>query len=260
MASGPAPTIPTELVTPDNPKLYCDVSDVERFIRGESFTTDTDPSDTEVEEFIEEVSADIDGYTNRAWRPRRCADWIEDVSFSHQQKSSNPIVRRGGGTRARRHSRLTPGRSNPWGVAFLPHPDIKEFDSAQGDVLKALLPRDEADIIADSGRDSAWFLEPRNGQLKVNLSAFSLPLSYRNPAGLEHAQVEVSYRYGRDQVPSDIKRAAAKLVASELAQTDQFSVTVVDSNDSGPDANTTAKDHREEAHDILNRYVWHGYK
>lgn len=240
---------------------YCTTDDVERYIRNKELTATSDPTATEVQEMILDQSEEVDDYTRRAWRERKVAERLLDVEFDHSVE---------GALERRRRTNTPNGFLNPieeWGMVFLPHQHIKTIDSNQGDSIEVFLQETTPDITADGGTrdaDSDWYLDNRKGVLYIDASEFLVGPIYGSGM-VVNPQVRITYRYGQDStdgdgnnvpdaIPRAVRMATAKLVASDLINTDQYGSMVASGPENTPDQSSAATRLREQAMDTLARY------
>lgn len=240
----------------DTGTRYADASDVERYIRNKTFDGSSDPTQTEVEDMLLEASDEVDRRTNRAWRLREMTDSEREVRFGHDVKSAQRRRRR----HSSRHGFVRP--LERWGAVNLKHPHVTSIDS-----LTVLLPRGSNDITANEGRNSDWWCNYANGTLHLDVSVFMVGPIY-GAGVLNPARVRVSYKYGRDQnatgqdstsavsadVPDDVRRATAMLVAADLMDTDQYGSLLASGPEDVPSQSTAAQRLRDRADAALGRW------
>lgn len=252
-----------ELLEPDT--VYAAPHDVERYFRATTFDDTSEPTITEVEEAIRDASETVDSFTNRAWRERRSEGHDLRVKFNRKQKKS---------AKRRRSNGLVYERMNRWGSANLFHTNIRQPDSAEGDSFVVLKPTGTLDITDDYGRDEDYEVSQRRGTLRVRMGVFRAgPI--RGSGLQENTRMRVSYRYGRDpststpdypdsltptievaEVPRDIRKATAMLVATDLIDSDSYA-DLVPGGDAAPDQDQSATDYEERAYDLLREYRYH---
>lgn len=240
---------------------YCTTGDVERYIRNKELSATSDPTESEVQEMILDASEEVDDHTRRAWRERKVSDRLLTVEFDHSVE----------GALERRRRTTTPhGFLNPieeWGMVFLPNQHIKAIDPDEGDSIEVFLQEDTPDITDEGGtrdEDAKWYLDERKGVLYIDASEFLVGPIYGSGM-VVNPQVRITYRYGMggedtdaDNVPDDIPRAVrmatAKLVASDLINTDQYGSMVASGPENTPDQSSAATRLRDQAFEALDRY------
>jgi len=230
-------------------ETYATPENVERYLRNMTFTADSEPTESQVQDIIEEQADAVDNYTNRAWRERQVQDYEASYKASYQQKKGRHRAGKYGRTAKTRASRQIRQR-----VAFnLPHAELREIDSAEGDQLEILRPKDAKDITADEGRDSSYVVDERRGLVRVSISEITSTLSTsRTYLDLdESVKLRITYRYGRDQVPPRVRKATAKLAAAELIETDAYGEILPGGTENAPDQTTAAENLRESAYSTL---------
>lgn len=183
-------------VQPNHNDPYCDPSDVARYFRtledGEGFTFDTNPSKSEVEEFILESSSRIDRETGHAWRERKVTNEHIDLEGIYYYWAGTPL-------KLMKREIRTP------------------LDSSKGDKLEFWDGNEWNDWVAEptmtEGRDGDFWVQENTGMLHV----------YRRSWWWERFKsIRVTYRYGKDKVPKDIQQACALYTAAALIETDIY--------------------------------------
>jgi len=206
---------------------YCEPSDVKRYFRiEEGFTSETsqdptNPTLEQVEELILEWSDEIDNRTKHAWRERQVKEEYHDLDDTPYYFGSGTPIKL-----YKRH--------------------IKEFDETKGDKLEIWDGSEWEDWVSDPskdyGRNQEFWLDKTNGLLYI----------YRRYATWSEPAVRVTYRYGNENVPRDIKKACAKYVAADLAMTDQYAMNIP-GTDGAADVTSQAEQWREDAERTLER-------
>jgi hypothetical protein len=233
---------------------YADPADVERFVRNKSFDATSDPTKGEVQEMLLEASDEIDKRARRAWRLRerdglvRSVEWPREVERAYQRRRR----------RSSRHGFVDP--IDKWGVVSLDRARITSITS-----LTALLPESSSDITGNEGRNADWWVDERAGTLYVDANVFMVGPT-RGSGLISPARVDVTFRYGVDEqggssteavsqsVPPGIRRAAAKLVAADLLDSDQYGSVVASGPENVPDQSTAAARLREQAYEQVDSY------
>ena len=214
------------LIEGDSDVGYCDTSDVARFFRviDGDFDANTDPTATEVEELILEMSDEIDRYTGHAWRERTVEEEYHDLDETPYYFGSG-----------------TP-------IKLLHREIIAPLDDTEGDKLEIWDGSEWEEWVSDSskqeGRNEEYWIDKTSGLLYV----------YRRYATWSEPAVRVTYRFGNQQnIPRDVKNACARLAAAELLWTDQYSDLLPAGNDGAPDPARAAERLEEKAYDKLDK-------
>lgn len=244
---------------------YAEVSDVERYIRNQTFDTNSDPTKSEVQSLLDDASELIDTRTKRAWRMRKVKNREIRVKFSHKQSSaaqrrrSYPFAGRARG-RSAAHNPVAER-----GVANLPNMQLQSFDSAQGDKVEILKPNSVKDITANEGRDQdeGFYVDERHGLLHIDIENFLVGPIYGSGM-IDRPRVRVTYRYGTDEsgntlsssVPGDVQSACAQLAAADLVETDQYGSVIASGPENTPDQSSAAQRMRESAMATLDAYTY----
>lgn len=183
-------------VTPNNTDPYCQPADVARYFRTleeeGNFTFDTNPSKTEVEEFILEASSRIDRETGHAWRERTVEEEYHDLEGPYYYWAGTPI-------KLMKREIRTP------------------LDDTKGDKMEFWDGESWNDWVSDStlteGRDGDFWINENKGMLYL----------YRRSWWWERYQsIRVTYRYGASTIPKDVQQAAALYTAAALIETDIY--------------------------------------
>lgn len=242
----------TESQLIDTDTRYADPSDVGRYLRNIQFDNTSEPSQTEVEDILDGVSEEIDNLTNRAWRTRQVQDYEARINASYSQEKGRLRSRRRFGRQQYRSTRLTGERV----TVNLPHLHLKDIDSGEGDEVTILQPRSENEITTQEGRGDAYVVDYRRGVLKIRVDYITkVAESSKSFLDLdENQRIKVSYRYGRSQIPQDIQRAAAKLAAAEIIETDAYGEVLPSGGENTPDQNQAAESLRNDAREVLSGY------
>lgn len=228
-------------VTDDKSELYCSPSDVARFIRprepnaegtadvtAEEFRDDdhedgaTTPSESDVIKSIEGASIRMERKTQQAWRANIVTDEVHDHKGLYYWLSGHPIT--------------------------LQKKNIRPLDPEKGDKLEVYTGRWEDWLTEpgmESGRDGDYWIDGPNGLLWVYERAILRP----------HPKFRITYRYGYDMVPHDIREAVAKRAAADII-TGDFYGTVVPGNQQGENADPSyfADVWREDFKEVARDY------
>lgn len=215
-------------VRPNNTDGYCDPDDVARYFRtleaNEGFTFETNPTERQVEDFILENSARIDRETGHAWREKQVVDEYHDMDGSYYYWAGTPL--------------------------FLMKREIRTpLDPSKGDKIELYDGSRWEDWVADESYEEG---RSDNGDYWVNSPDGTLYI-YRRPIWFrKYRAIRLTYRYGQDEVPADIKQACAKLTAADLIRTDMFG-DLLPSGTSGPSPEAAADSLEEQAMKTLER-------
>jgi hypothetical protein len=202
---------------------YCTPDHISRYFQRDlDFGTQTNPTETEVEEMILEHSDEIDRRTHHSWRENTVSDEHHMFHGQYYWDTGRPVV-------LNRREIITP------------------LDSAKGDAIEIWTGEGWDDWVSDPGRT-----EGRENDYWVDESMGELWL-YRWFTWRSRPELRVSYRYGRastEPVPRDVRKACAKLVAAELIETDQYT-QFVPGNEDGVSPGQAADRLREDARETI---------
>ena len=257
--------VESELV--DTSVDYADGDDIFGvYIRNKDYSnlsSSSTPTQSQVDNLIARMSEYADTTTGRAWRIRKVADLTVSVKLSHTQKHSRHRRRRlrGRGMRDQLNVDIR-------GYAELPHFHLQDIDSAQGDKIVVLEPRETNEITDNEGRDSGdYVVDTRKGVIRPEIDLFTAVGTRIHGPIIEDPRIRVTYRYGltnattdndgdgvSDTVPGDVREAVAMLVAAKLIETDQYGELLPANTGDSPDIPQASKRLREDAEGILDRY------
>lgn len=220
----------------NNADLYCQPDDIVRFIRprkdnasgtaevtAESFGTNTTPTESEVYKHIEGASVRLERKTQQAWRANTVTEETHDHGGLYYWLSGHPIQ--------------------------LVKKNVRPIDPAKGDKIEVWNGNDWEDWANDStldyGRDEDYWVDGPNGLLWVYERAILRP----------HPKFRITYRYGYDMIPHDIREAVAKRAAADII-TGDFYGTVVPGNQQGDNADPAhfAEVWREDFKEVARDY------
>lgn len=174
---------------------YTTVSEVAQQLQlGFSLDSTTTPSDSFVETLIESAEDYIDQETGHSWRETTATEY-KDIPNEYFYNTGIPI--------------------------YLNHRKIRDLDTASGDKLEVWNGSEWEDYITNrtEGRNEDFWMDYEHGVLYLKHTT----LQGRRKS------VRITYRYGEDTIPGDIKEAARKLSAIELIVSDDRSANVSDS-------------------------------
>ena len=227
----------------DEAELYCTPSDVSRFIR----PRDPDPSDpstpTTVDDFrdesdpegethptrsdvikhIEGASTRMDRKTQQSWRANIVTEETHDHRGLYYWLSGHPLK--------------------------LQKKNLRPLDPEKGDKLEVWTGNKWEDWLTkdsyEMGRDGDYWIDGPLGLLWVYERAILRP----------HPKFRITYRYGYDHVPADIREAVAKKAAADIISGD-FGGTVVPGNNQGDnsDPSAVANQWRKEFDEVAQDY------
>lgn len=214
-------------VQPNTTDPYCDPADVARYFRTldhfEGFGINTNPTKEEVKEFILEASARIDRETGHAWRERKVVDEYHDLEGPYYYWAGTPL-------KLMKREIRTP------------------MDAAKGDKVEFWDGNQWEEWVSSSSYD-----EGRDGDFWVNSTDGMLYLYRRSWWFERYKSIRVSYRYGAQTVPSDIKKVAALYTAADLILTDLYGDLLPAGGSDTPSPDSVAERLEEQAEKILNR-------
>ena len=186
------------------------------------FDGTTQPTQTQVEDIINEMEDLIDNETFHSWRSTTVSNEYHEIELPYTRTTGIPI--------------------------YLSHRFIKEPLASGSDDKLEVYEGDEPwnDWLTDTskieGRDQDYWLNYEEGILYLRSWV-------RYPTG-----ARLTYRYGEATVPLDIQNACKKLSAAEIIQADDRSIIVPEGADNIPLPDKATK-WREEAMQILKRYT-----
>ena len=195
---------------------YCIAS----WLNSAAFTANTDPTTTEVEEFINMNEDYIDDETMHAWRSRTV-------------------------TKAYSHLKAPPYAFREGSVITLNHRSITTFVSGT-DLLEVWDGSQWIDYVATKTEDRAkdFWVNYRDGFIFIKtFPSTVLPRAHG---------VRVTYRYGETTVNGQIKKACILLTAADIVENDDKSILLPEGTSNVP-LLEKAKIWREKAEDIIAR-------
>lgn len=217
---------------PHNETVYCSVGDVSELFRKEgAFSPTSNPSSSDVLSRIRRKSTVIDEYTRHAWRPNRRESETKNFHGDYRWGAGRPVT--------------------------LDKMAVRPLDADEGDKLEVWVGEWE-DWVADEsrtyGREGDYWLEERDGVLWL----------YKRFMWRSAPQMRITYRYGEDSPtenveldngeqyevitqPGDIREACLKLVAKDLALSDQYT-QLVPGGDGAPSAEAGAQQWEDDVY------------
>lgn len=193
----------------------------------DGFGTDTNPTKSEVEMLIEEQTEYIEQYTGHAWREKRVENEQMDLQRAYYFNAGTPFE--------------------------LMYRDVRDLDPDQGDKLEVFSGARGGDGYEDWLTDPNYVGGRNEGDYWLNNETGTL---YIYKAGYffdRYKYIQVTYRYGKKNIPASIRNACAKLVAADLLRTQQFRVTNPGSEEA-PDPTNVAESFEEQANKRLEKY------
>lgn len=230
----------------DETDLYCKPEDVARFIRPRVVNTDggvveagdttaanfrdathpegaTKPTRSEVLKHIESASVRMERKTQQAWRANRVRRETHDHKGIYYWLSGHPIdlVKR----------------------------NIRPINSDKGDKIEVWTGNTWEEWASNNsyeyGRDEDYWVDGPNGLLWIYERAIIRP----------HPKFRITYRYGYDMVPHDIRDAVAKRAAAAIITGDFYGTTAPGNNQGeNSDPAAAAETWREEFRKVANDY------
>lgn len=222
-------------------ELYCQPSDVARFIKPRDPTLSPDedrpvdfrdedsgqgattPSRSQVIKHIEGASARIDRKTQQSWRANTVTHETHDHGGIYYWLSGHPVK--------------------------LQKKNIRPIDPSKGDKIEVWTGNKWEDFAAKSsytaGRDGDYWIDGPLGILWIYERAILRP----------HPKFRITYRYGYDQVPHDIREAVAKRAAADIASGDFYGTTVPGNNQGdNSDPSKVAEVWKEDFKEVCRDY------
>ena len=187
---------------------YCAHADISAFLQGDAFhATDTTPTISQVESFIEMAEARIEQLTNHAWSTAN-AITVTDERVRVQTVRSTAI--------------------NDRGRIQLAHYPILTLAGGSGDTLKVWEGSAYVDYVASKTMGSSvtdvngkdFWVDTERGIIYIENYAIHNMLNSA-PAGVS---AYVKYRYATATTPKDIKLAAIYFTAATIAMNDDLNL------------------------------------
>lgn len=213
---------------PVNGTLYCSTDDVARHLRKDSFPTQAaaDPNEiyeAQVVKFIEKWTTRIDRRTGQSWRVNTVAQETHDHERLYYWLSGHPIR--------------------------LMKRNIQPLNAQQGDKIEVWTGNKWEEWLSDdlynAGRDGDYWLDAPVGILYIYERAILRP----------HPKFRITYRYGYDSVPADIRDAVAARAAADIIHSDIYGTTVPGNNQSSnSDPQKMAQEFKEQFQTVARDY------
>jgi len=181
---------------------YCTHEDVTRILTTSfSWSSSTNPTETQINEFIEAAEDEIDNITQHAWRAVTVTNEYYDL----------PI-----------YSNFSGGTNFNIEI-HLRHREIRDFDTDESDKIEIWNGSSWIDWISTKteGRANSFWQDNEQGLLF---------LKYFYPH-FKRKALRMSYRFGASTVPNDIRDTCAKMVAIEIIRSDDNHGNLDDTGD-----------------------------
>lgn len=179
---------------------YCQATDVKRILQSAGFSTSSSPTQAEIEKNIESVQDFIDKKTNRTWLTagRTITNEYYDISRIRYDVSTGLSI-------------------------YLKKRFIKTLDSEEGDKIEIWNGSAYEDYVTTKteSRASDFWLDYETGILYLK--------SFYNVHFIK--ALRMTYRYGEDSVPNDIRDATALFVASRIITSDDRTMLLAETGD-----------------------------
>lgn len=173
---------------------YCTAADVRRILASAGFTSTTNPSDDEVDEYITESEDEMDHQSHHAWREATIEDEFYDID-------RRQIYFWGSGLKIYLNRRK---------IRSLTKLEVWDGDSY-----------DDWVQTKTEGRNNDYYLDLNQGILYIRK---------RRTAFTENA-IRLTYKFGESKVPGDIKRACALSSAILILSSDDRETLLADTDD-----------------------------
>ncbi|MCJ2531429.1 MAG: hypothetical protein LN413_03830 [Candidatus Thermoplasmatota archaeon] len=213
---------------------YCSSLQVSSLLgRAEDFSVNTRPTKAHVEDIINAAEDEVDRYTNTAWRPLTVTDEFHD--FKSPRIYGRPLPSYTFWLFDVRDFRFVPFRHRP----------VVSPITTPTDKLEVWRGNEYEDIAATGteGRQNDWWVDYDKGVLYF---VSKWPLRERNG-------VRLTYRYGADAVPNDLRHATVLLSAVYLA-TGTVGTFLLPEGGSEPGYESRWEKWEERAYQILDHY------
>lgn len=210
--------------------LYASTDDVRALVQSTvDFSASTAPTGDDINLFLSMSADEIDQRTQHAWRERTVTE--EFYSF--------PL---------RSHSGLARGYGGTWnGIPVrIRHRKIKPFDVDEGDKLEIWNGSEYENwlVTRTEGRANDFWLDPEQGVLYVRIW---LPFFKENV-------IRLTYRYGEEMVPFDIRKASGLQAAILVLESDDRSSLL---NETGDTKTTAYVDRINNWQKMVDRIIHH---
>lgn len=193
--------------------LYASTAEVATYFRGNpvldgrDFKTEAnaeagEPTQSDVTQFIEKWSSRFDRRTGQSFRINQIQNETHDHDRLYYWLSGHPIN-------------------------LIKRNIITPLDESKGDKIEIWTGNKWEEWVSDpnyeEGRENDYWADGPAGILYVYERAILRP----------HPKFRVTYRYGRDTVPADVRDAVAAAAAADLIHSDVYGTTVPGNNQSG---------------------------
>lgn len=198
---------------------YALAEDVERMLSQEFVFDDQSSPDKEaIDKWLNEAQADVERETGHAWTEQTVTDEYYDIP-------------------EQRHSVW-----EPFARIKLRNRDIKTFDTDEGDAIEVWNGNEYVNYLTEKtegrGPNGYWWMDYSRGFLYLRMWHY-------NP---RQQGLRMTYRWGADSVPHDIRQATAQLAAALLVLNDDKVQLVTDTgNEKNATVETKAKFWKKDA-------------
>lgn len=200
---------------------YCEQEDVFRYFKKQNPLDAANLTSAYLDDMILEWSSYIDRETGHAWRENTVENEYRELQNNYDWWTGRPIP--------------------------LEKRAVRQFDPQKGDKLELWNGSEYDDWVADDGKTQG-----RNGDYWIDSDAGTLYI-YRRYSYARSMNLRITYRYGEEQVPRQIQMACAKLVASDLIQSDTYSQLVPGTDSDEPSPARAAEQYREQAERVIEQ-------
>lgn len=179
---------------------YCNVADVRRILSLTfSPSAGTNPTDENIQFFIEEAEDEIDATTYNSWRENTATNELYNLpdNMAYRPGAGIPIkIRRSG---------------------------VRTFDTNKGDKIEVWNGGEYEDFLTTrtQGRADDFWVDYDKGFIWFRF----------RQKGLRHQGVRLTYRYGATNVPKDLRQACACLTAMFIVAFDDRSGALMETGD-----------------------------
>ena len=170
---------------------YCSSEDVANFLQVPLFTASTTPTNTQVEDLIENNEDYIDSETMHSWRETTISEETHHLEFPEYQLRDGTSI-------------------------FLNHRLIKTFNSST-DKIEVWNGESWEDYLTTrtEGRNQDFWVDYKMGILFIKSFPRTVPRNFA---------VRVTYRFGEDSVPRQIKKCCILLTALDILQSEDRTI------------------------------------
>ncbi len=202
--------------------VYATSDQVAAFLQVTAFSESTSPTKAQVEEWINEAEGEIEENTMHAWQTKTITEEAHDLKSTAYRNYDGTQI-------------------------FLAHRKIKELSSDDNDKLEIWNGSEYEDYLVTrtEGRNNDYWFDKTLGIIFIK----TYPAPFYSSRTLN---LRVTYRYGEATVKTDIRKAAIRLAAIAVIQSDDCSVLVREGGDNIPLTTKTEK-WQAEADKIISK-------